>query len=313
MIKPHRKTRIVAVDIEASGAVIGCDQYSSGNQGHLIAIGASAVDVDFDKGTVKKVGSFFAPMFQPYIYENKKTKERTPGVLILSEDGQTCTFYDFSGNAYDEVTFDNLNFNEVSERCTLFEKRCWDEFWKLHVDILDQFIPDGCGDYTALEDLPDERERTGEALEEYRKFLAHHDAEMRKKGGKMVIVSDNVSFDIGTLDSGFARLFADTMPHIYHQSKPHTYNGGIPCTTSMKKMLLMLKDPEWFYRKPEKGEDRNYWNRIRYLYGIPECIVEHDHKPDNDAYTIAYEYAHLHLIACKHFVRQEGKGQKRKK
>lgn len=315
-MKTHRRTRIVAVDIEASGAVVGIncsgDKFSRGNQGHLIAIGASAVDVDFDSGTVKKVGEFFHPMFQPYIYENEKTEERTPGVLVLSEDGKTCTFCDFSGNYYDEVTFHDTNY-AASEHCTVFEKRCWEEFWKLHVDILDQFIPDGCGDYNALEDLPNERERTTKGLEEYREFLALHDAKMRKVGGELVVVSDNVSFDIGILDAEFARLLFDAMPHIYHQSDPHTYNGGVGCTTSMKKMLLMLKDPKWFYRKPVKGEDRNYWNRIRYIYGVPECDMEHDHMPNNDAYTIAYEYAHLHLIACKHFTRQDGKGQKRKK
>jgi hypothetical protein len=137
------------------------------------------------------------------------------------------------------------------------------------------------------------------------------------KKGKFVMVSNNVSFDIGTIDQLMRRYFPESRPSVYQVARPAKYNGGNPCTHSMQNGLLASVDPHWMMSSTKDAESKwiewlleqgevneegkpEYWSRtarIRYLYSIPKPDVEHDHNPTNDAYTIACEYLAIHAIA----------------
>jgi len=186
-------------------------------------------------------------------------------------------------------------FSPLLRRDTVYENRCWVEFWSKYPEKLKELQYNG--------DLSKDAAELS-FLESYLKFRSKYEQfaeEQNKKYGpqkrfKTVLVSDNVSFDIGLLDQMLLEYMPHMRPSLYCVNDNTKYNGGNPCTHSIQFGLLSAVDKKWISRKKRSGESWSYTERIKYLYHIPECVVEHDHNPLNDAYTIADEYLDVLLI-----------------
>ncbi|MHA1681006.1 MAG: hypothetical protein ACTSUE_08355 [Promethearchaeota archaeon] len=221
--------------------------------------------------------------------------------------------------------------HEVEEH-TVFEGRCWDEFWSNHPKQLKELEYKG---------FLSRRDMENEAIEQLFHFRGYWELYANNEGCDFILVSDNVSFDIGMIDQLMKQYKPITYPSIYRASggtnkkRPNSnnvYNGGVPCTHSMQKGLLAVIDPMWYLSKDKgtqpkwvawlvsqrelndkcKPNIRSKTARIRYLYDIPKPDTEHDHNPVNDAFTIAHEYWAILLISNGHYTLNEDRVMKKR-
>lgn len=161
---------------------------------------------------------------------------------------------------------------------TIFEPRCWDEFWSKHEDKLKQLQYHGERSYIS---------RQEEMIREFQKFRRKWENYASENSIKYYLVSDNKVFDGGFINQMIFRHLPNEMP-IPYRASDGKYSSFCE-THSMMRGLLMSADPGY---KLEWG----FFKRIGEIYYFPESAKKHDHRPDNDAYTIAYEFQILRGI-----------------
>jgi hypothetical protein len=308
---------VCAYDIEMSGASQRKNRKKFeplGHEGDIIGIGAALIHMSAKTGERTLVDSLLIPMFTPLLlqtsYQQKlwiNGKEYHPQRFNPEHDALGCNvinpndFRIYPGRLDGkEIPIISLPY-EKSLSTTLFEERCWKEFWSTRVETLEKLKSEQAFRTDTEAIARDLLSRFREKCEDYAK----------ENGYKLIIASDNVSYDIGNLNQ-----FQRFMPFLYRLTD-EGYNGVPACTTSMQKGLLSVVDPVWLSFIKERDADIDWVNwlvennirdekgtvkwwslthRIRYLYHLPEPEVEHDHLPNNDAYTIAWEYLDIQAI-----------------
>ena len=146
-----------------------------------------------------------------------------------------------------------------------FEPRCWDEFWCQNLHILEQLTAPNNGH-------PD--------LDEIRYYIDRICTKVHEATptAKIIIVSDNPAFDLGRIDH---EICCSIRPH-------HTKHGPLPLNYIFKGGTIReyngIDSTDNFYELREAGVIK---------FEVPECPVEHNHLPENDATTIAWKYAHI--------------------
>lgn len=337
---------VMAIDIEMSGSTLRNPSEGTTKigkpQGDIIGIGACVMFWNEETKSMEIAETeeggkamFFEPMFRPF------NKYHSPGTLVMNgfmnEFHSKAGLYWFQSRSIEDVDkFSLCVFSEGSEsvdgpiysweieNSTVFERLCFDEFWSKHPDMLKQLEYKGPRSKKDME---------GEALSNLRIFRSYwENYAINEMEGKIVVVSDNVSFDIGTIDQLMRQYFPESKNSLYQINFPEKYNGGIPCTHSMQAGLLSSVDPlwlmstkkddepewiEWLVKEGEVEDGKpQFWSRtarIRYLYSIPKPEVDHDHNPANDAYTIACEYLAIHAIAIGEYTLDPSKVLKKRK
>lgn len=175
------------------------------------------------------------------------------------------------------------NFNELdslflpgyfpanSNEPTVFEDRCWDEFWSKHPEQLNCLVYDG---------ESSKKVRQYQLISKFQAFRAKWEQKAKEDGAKYWLVSDNAIFDAGFINDMIFEHLPRQMPIPYAASDGE-YQAFLE-THSQQKGFLMSVLPEF----------HSHWGltkKIAELYDVPEQKVEHDHRPDHDAYTIAME------------------------
>lgn len=153
---------------------------------------------------------------------------------------------------------------------TVFETRCWEEFWSKNRDILSKL------EYTGPKN---KKGRELEMIQEFQDFRRRWEDYAVENECKLETVSDNNVFDGGFINQLIFDNLPDTMPLPYDSKgkyKPYWE------THSVQRGLLMAVDPEF-------KNDWGFTERIMELYKVPKMRRNHDHLPNNDAYTIAFE------------------------
>ena len=153
---------------------------------------------------------------------------------------------------------------------TQFEKRCWDEFWSKHQDILSYLV------YTGELTKEQNQKRMINELMEFRKKW---DIASRNGECNIVLVSDNKVYDGGFINEMIFE-HTDSLPIPYDTLGKYRKFWE---THSMQRGLLMAIDPAG-------KQDWGLSERIEKLFDIPPSKIPHDHTPANDAYNIAREY-----------------------
>ncbi len=174
---------------------------------------------------------------------------------------------------------DSLFLPGYFEKDTIFESRCWNEFWSKNLDALNLLK------YTGTKN---KKERELEMITHFQTF--------RKKWPDAELVSDNNVFDGGFINDLIFNYLDDNMPIPYKNNQYSSFWE----THSQQRGLLMIVDPEY------KG-DYDFSKRIAKLYNIPDPQKQHDHNPANDAYTIAYDQQILLGIRDGRYVLREKK------
>jgi hypothetical protein len=169
---------------------------------------------------------------------------------------------------------------------TIFEDRCFDEFWSKFPDKLEELAYEG--------DLNME-ERQKEMITEFQAFRAKWEKYAKDNKVTIEVVADNNVYDGGFINEMIFQ-HTDSLPLPYNTEQKYKSFWE---THSEQRGFLMGIDPEF---KGSWGLSK----RISELYEIPEMTNDHDHNPANDAYTIAFE--HQVMIAIR-----DGRISKRKK
>lgn len=154
---------------------------------------------------------------------------------------------------------------------TVFEEKCWKEFWSKNQEVLSKLEYKGD---------KNKKKREKEMIEEFQAFRHKWEKYCDENNIKLEIVSDNNIFDGGFINKLiFDNCGADIMPLPYSTTGKYKPFWE---THSVIRGLLIAIDPDF-------KDDWGFSNRIAKIYDIPEMEKQHDHLPDNDAYTIAFE------------------------
>lgn len=153
---------------------------------------------------------------------------------------------------------------------TVFEPRCWEEFWVKRQDALDALIYKGDKKKKA---------REKEMIREFQAFRRKWETKTRKGHCELELVTDNNVYDGGFINN---MLFehTDSLPIPYSSDGQYSPFWE---THSQQRGLLMAVDPSF-------KQNWGLSERILELYDVPVAMKKaHDHNPANDAYTIAFD------------------------
>lgn len=146
-----------------------------------------------------------------------------------------------------------------------YEQRCWDEFWQHQAEV-----------HHKLQLLWKEQGMApGEVWRQFREVLdATCQEAVAKPGGKVCLVSDNPGYDIGRLNIEMSRYGLPTLDYLRKDpSDPAALKYSSVRFTGTVKRLNKLK------------------KLVGGGYTVAKIPYEHNHMPDSDAMTIAWEYA----------------------
>lgn len=147
-----------------------------------------------------------------------------------------------------------------------FEPRCWEEFWSNKQHILQQLKYDG-------HETADERQVS--MIDEFQRFRRKWELKAHDLGYELHLVSDHPLYDGGFLNEMIQKYRPD-LPMPFSALKPHSYMG-ITDVDSMVQGILYATDLPNF--------DKLYLD-----YNVPKPCKITEHLPDDDAYSIAYDY-----------------------
>ncbi len=165
---------------------------------------------------------------------------------------------------------------------TKFEKRCNDEFWSKHMDILEKLRNDKPSPYA---------QKQKEMIVGFVEFVKNWELTAAERKIKLYKVCDNSSFDVH---------FLNMLIHEHYDNKmlPFPYNfytqqyDALWETTSMAKGFLLAVDPNTIHKQ------WGFTKILQKLYSLPICPVAHDHLPFHDAQCIAYDFVSLMGISA---------------
>lgn len=170
----------------------------------------------------------------------------------------------------DFTELDNLFLPGYIPGETTFETKCYDEFWSKNLDILSKLEYKG---------TKCKKDREFEMIQEFQDFRGKWEKIASENNWKLETVSDNNVFDGGFINHLIFKNLIGSMP------LPYSTNGSYKPfweTHSMQRGLLIAVDPNF-------KDDWGFTKRIAELYEIPKMVRNHDHLPNNDAYTIAFD------------------------
>ena len=199
--------------------------------------------------------------------------------------GASVLFYDSNNN--DIISSDNTNIFKELDRfsygCynkiwTIFEQRCYDQFWSKNLDILQKIEYKG--------NLQTKQECEYEMINLFQEFRKKWEKYADDSHYSFVLVSDNKVYDGGFINDLIFKYLKDILPIPYSALKQE-YETFIE-THSMQIGLLFNHglNVEWGTSK-----------KIIELYNVPLCPIIHNNNPTNDAMTIAWDYLILFCIS----------------
>lgn len=117
-------------------------------------------------------------------------------------------------------------------------------------------------------------------------FVKNWEEAADKDNFKLIKVTDNSCFDAYFISRLIEKYYPGKYPLPYKMTT-QTYSSVL----EVKGYIRGFMNARWPNEEP-------YAQRMREIYDLPVCKVEHDHRPDRDAENIAYKYL-WYLSACK--------------
>jgi len=162
-------------------------------------------------------------------------------------------------------------FPPKSDEPTLFEPRCWNQFWIHQQDILKQLIYEG----SLLK-----KERQKEMIVQFQAFRSKWETYAKEHNMDYILVSDNPIYDGGFINEMIFQHLPDTLPIPYNACNGE-YSSFLDTHSAIWGLFIKCTLAQ----------------KIKQIYSwIPSPKEEHDHRPDHDAFVIAYEQQMLFLL-----------------
>ena len=168
---------------------------------------------------------------------------------------------------------DTLFVTNYRNESTIFEPRCWDEFWSKHQDILAEL------EYTGTLSMDEQECNMIRCLMEFRKKW---ETTAQQEGKKYYFISDNPIYDGSFVNELINRHLSDDFMPIPYNAGDKKYSSFFD-VHSMQRGYLRHADPSF---------DSNWglFEKMTNFINAPAMTMTHDHHPAHDAYTIAYEF-----------------------
>ena len=164
---------------------------------------------------------------------------------------------------------DKWQYNGYVKDQTIFEKRCYDEFWSKNLETLESLT------YTG--ELTTKREVQKEMITQFQDFRKKWQEKCDTEKIELYLVTDNSVFDGGFVNQLIFEHLEGTMPIPYNTNG--SYETFFETTSVMKGFALAYgKTGDWGFK-----------NMLKDIIVFPVCPAEHDHSPANDATTIAFD------------------------
>ena len=173
---------------------------------------------------------------------------------------------------YEMNELDRFFFSCYLPKETVFEQRCWDEFWVNNLDILEQLKYEGS---------QSKKEREKEMIVSFQEFRKKWEKYAENNGKILVLTSDNKVYDGGFVNQLIFEHMPGTLPIPYSAEK-QKYSAFFETHSAQRGLLYSVC--------PSYDKNRGLSEKVLKLYeGIPEQNKTHSHNPADDAYTIAFD------------------------
>lgn len=170
-----------------------------------------------------------------------------------------------------------------------WEERCWKEFGEKNKDVIESIKAN-----TSTSLSPDGLRV--DMIDKFVEFVAKWEKKAKEEGFRLERVTDNSPFDVHFLNDLIHKWDPARKPFPYTMSSPQEYSTLIE-THSLTKGLLMMYG--FFSAKGPEFVDKDWgmWPAVQELWDVGKPDITHDHMPNHDAYTIAWEFQKLAAIA----------------
>lgn len=191
-----------------------------------------------------------------------------------------CAVRDNEGKEIDRLLIKNYYPSETN-----FEKECL-KFWEQNLEVLKSLT------YTGK--LTKE-ENTKRLIKTFMDFLKKYQLMANKKNVKLIILTDNKTFDCGFINF----LIDKYLPESYKPLPFNTISGNYDKVYETNDFIRAILSTE-------KGDFNclNNYNELLKVYNFEECNVPYTHLPDDDSSVLAYT-----MFIIKNII--EGKIKKR--
>lgn len=167
---------------------------------------------------------------------------------------------------------------------SMFEPRCWNEFWKNKTDFLDNFA----------------ERRTHETEDEMHEAFLDYMRDCWKtaddEGCELLILSDCAVYDGGFVNDWIMRAYPDTTAK--DQVRPLPYS---PYDNSFENLIDVSDVAKGICMSKGLENGSKTWgclDALEKIYELPEKSKElKDHWPEHDSYRIAWQYWCCLLVA----------------
>lgn len=171
---------------------------------------------------------------------------------------------------------------------TKFEKRCYNEFWLNHLDILEQLR----NDKPELSYIAKHKEMIVGFVE----FVKKWEIKAKKMKIKLYKISDNIAFDVHFINVLIHEHYGSQMLPFPYEFSTQQY-APLWKTTSCIKGFFLSIDPN---NTVLKTKDMGFSTALQKFYpNLPKCHVSANHLPHHDAHTIAHTFVLLLDIASR--------------
>lgn len=167
---------------------------------------------------------------------------------------------------------DRYLFKCYKEGETVFEPRCWTEFWEKNLDVLENLK------YTGTKT---KKELEFEMIVGFQEFRKKWEIYCEENNKTLVLTSDNNVYDGGFINLLIFEHLPGVLPIPFSAGK-QKYSSFFE-THNQQRGLLMSVDPSY-------EKEWGYTDRIFELYPtLPKPEKKATHNPADDAYTIAFD------------------------
>jgi hypothetical protein len=159
-----------------------------------------------------------------------------------------------------------------------WEERCWNEFWSKNQNILDKLKAEAAKQQTSTKRVGLKALEAG-MIRDLVEFIAKHQSAAKEQGLKLLITTDNAAFDFHWINHLIGK-------HLQGQYNPLPYrfdNQRYGDVADMSNEMAGMK------RVLQAAAVKNGMHEMVLPHGYMQAMAskQHDHMPDNDAFTIA--------------------------
>lgn len=167
-----------------------------------------------------------------------------------------------------------------------WEERCWNEFWSKNQNILDKLKAVAAMQQTSTKRVGLKALEAG-MIHDFVEFVAKHQTAAKEQGLELLITTDNAAFDFHWINHLIGKHLQGQCNPLPYRFDNHRYGDVADMSNEMAGMLRVLDAAA--VNNGMRLHDLGAKHGLVFPHGYMQAMAskQHDHMPDNDAFTIA--------------------------